>query len=386
MDDDLTMVICTRHTDGREIWLVLVACVALALAPAAANADFSFGPDLNAAAADNTATCAIAGATSGCTAFDAQTSSMFRYLPDPIVSGDQTGVVTAIRVRSAATAPAQFVVIEESAHQGVTGSIFPSGILAVSEQVTLHSGLNTFATNLPVDSRFSTSSGFSRWSVIGLNILNGTSPVPGWTTAPPVNGAPTLSGETGLLLDCGSVFPCPSLLNMSPKPFTTAVADITVAPHYATLSAFTPMRLLISGDVTVTTPAAAAPGAPAPVTPTPTPVVVDPGAGVALQVKDKVRLGRAFTVGRAKNPPTAATRQTLTARRPRAASAKTVVIARGTTKIASGRSAAMQVRLTRSGAKLVRAHRTVKVKLTVVATGAGGQTKTLTKTVSLVRR
>lgn len=380
------MVAGTRHPLPRAMWPVLLASVALALTPPVAAADFSFGPDLNVATADNTATCAIAGATSGCTAFDAQTSSMFRYLPDPIVAGDQTGVVTAIRVRSAATAPAQFVVIEESAHQGVTGSIFPSGILAVSEQVTLRPGLNTFATNLPVDSRFSTATGFSRWSVIGLNILNGTSPVPGWTTAPPINGAPTLSGETGLLLDCGSVFPCPSLMNMSPKPFTTAVADITVAPHYASLSAFTPMRLLISGDVTVTTPAAGTPGTPAPVTPTPTPVVVDPAAGVALQVKDKVRLGRAFTVGRAKNPPTAATRQTLTARRAGAASAKTVVIARGTTQIASGRSAAMQAKLTRSGAKLLRAHRTLKVKLTVVATGTGGQTKTLTKTVSLVRR
>lgn len=379
------MVTGTRHLLPRAMWLLLLACVVVALTPHAAAADFSFGPDLNLATADNTATCAIAGATSGCTAFDAQTSSMFRYLPDPIVAGDQTGVVTTIRVRSAATAPAQFVVIEESAHQGVTGSIFPSGILAVSEQVTLHPGLNTFATNLPVDSRFSTSTGFSRWSVIGLNILNGTSPVPGWTTAPLINGSPTLSGETGLLLDCGSVFPCPSLLNMSPKPFTTALADITVAPHYASLSAFTPMRLLISGDVTVTTPAAGTP-TPTPVTPTPTPVVVDPGAGVALQVKDQVRLGRAFTVGRAKNPPTAATRQTLTTRRAKAASAKTVVIARGTTKIASGRSAAMQVKLTRSGAKLVRAHKTLKVKLTVVATGTGGQTKTLTKTVTLVRR
>lgn len=379
------MVTGTRHLLPRAMCLLLLACVVVALTPHGAAADFSFGPDLNVATADNTATCAIAGATSGCTAFDAQTSSMLRYLPDPIVAGDQTGVVTTIRVRSAATAPAQFVVIEESAHQGVTGSIFPSGILAVSEQVTLRPGLNTFATNLPVDSRFSTSTGFSRWSVIGLNILNGTSPVPGWTTAPLINGSPTLSGETGLLLDCGSVFPCPSLLNMSPKPFTTALADITVAPHYASLSAFTPMRLLISGDVTVTTPAAGTP-TPTPVTPTPTPVAVDPGAGVALQVKDQVRLGRAFTVGRAKNPPTAATRQTLTTRRAKAASAKTVVIARGTTKIASGRSAAMQVKLTRSGAKLVRAHKTLKVKLTVVATGTGGQTKTLTKTVTLVRR
>ena len=67
--------------------------------------------------------------------------------------------------------------------------------------------MNHFATNLPVDYRWSSSSGFDRWSVIGLNILNGTSPVPGWTQAPPINGEPTLSGETALLLDCGSVSP-----------------------------------------------------------------------------------------------------------------------------------------------------------------------------------
>lgn len=79
-------------------------------------------------------------------------------LSDPVVNGNQAGVVTAIHVKSAASAPGQFVVVEWSGRPGEANP-FPSGVMAVSQQVTLQPGINNFNTNLPVDRRLA-SNGF----------------------------------------------------------------------------------------------------------------------------------------------------------------------------------------------------------------------------------
>jgi len=153
-------------------------------------------------------------------------------LPDPVVNGNQSGVVTAIHVKSAATAPAQFVVVEWSGRPG-EGNPFPSGVMALSERVTLHPGVNDFNTNLPVDFRLA-ANGFESWSVVALNILDGTSPIP----AQLGGGYAT----TGVLLDAGA-------------PLTQTTADLTAVPHNVAVGGLPPATLLMSGEVTIKKPA-----------------------------------------------------------------------------------------------------------------------------------
>jgi hypothetical protein len=75
--------------------------------------------------------------------------------------------------RSAATAPAQFVVVEWSGKPG-EGQPFPSGVMAVSQTVTLQPGIDNFNTSLPVDRRRAPN-GFESWSEVALTILDGSS-------------------------------------------------------------------------------------------------------------------------------------------------------------------------------------------------------------------
>jgi hypothetical protein len=235
----------TLRLPSRGLLLVVVAL----LVPAAASAQAAtFGPDLSGATADNTYSCGLAGGFSGCTVQDPLQTDMELVLPDPVLSGNQTGVVSAIHVLSAATAPAQFVVVEWSGKPGL-GQPFPSGVMAVSAQVTLQPGLNNFNTNLPVDRRLA-SNGFESWSEISLNILDGTSPIPAQ-----LGGA---FATTGLLFDNG-------------LPLTQTTSDLTVPPHNVVVSGFPPATLLMSGDVTITTSPPTPPPAPIP-TPLPTPL------------------------------------------------------------------------------------------------------------------
>jgi hypothetical protein len=220
--------------------------------PAAAQG-LTFGPDLSSATANNPYTCSLAGGFSGCTVQDPRYTDMELVLPDPIVNGNQTGVVMAIHVLSAATAPAQFVAVEWSGRRN-EGQPFPSGVMAVSQQVTLQPGLNHFTTNLPVDRRLA-ANGFESWSVVSLSILDGTSPVPAQ-----LGGA---FATTGVLLDNG-------------LPLTQTTSDLTAPPHNMVVGGFPPATLLMSGDVTITTPQGGG-GGNTP-TPTPTPAPVAPAA------------------------------------------------------------------------------------------------------------
>ena len=95
--------------------------------------------------------------------------------------------------------------------------------------------------------------------------------------------------------------------------------------------------------------------------------------------------GKTVTLGRATNPPTATTVQTLTAPGgARAASArakKPAVYGKAKTTVAAGKTVALRLRLNgRARAKLRRKHR-LKAKLTVVAANAQGETQTVKRTV-----
>jgi len=116
--------------------------------------------------------------------------------------------------------------------------------------MTLHPGMNSFATNLPVDFRLAPN-GYEAWSDVSLNILDGTSPIPAQ-----LGGA---TATTGLLFDNG-------------YPLTQTTPDLTAPPHSVMISGFPPATLLMSGDVTITT------GQP----PTPTPMPTPGGAAPKL--------------------------------------------------------------------------------------------------------
>ena len=178
------------HRIARRLPLLAVALLALSATSAQA---VTFGPDLDTATADYPYGCNLVWASQGCTLQDPLAHDMELVLPDPVASGNQTGVVTAIHVKAAAPAPAQFVVVEWSGKPG-DGNPFPSGVMAVSQPVTLQPGMNHFNTNLPVDRRLA-DNGFESWSVVSLTILNGTSPIPAQS-----GGS---FSETGVLLDNG---------------------------------------------------------------------------------------------------------------------------------------------------------------------------------------
>lgn len=222
---------------ARATFRALIGAATLSFAITSAHA-IPFGPDLTTAVPNNPYTCSFPFATSppgiypfGCTTADPAQTSMSFLLPDPVVHGNQTGVVTTLHVLSAATAPAQFIVVAYAGTPAVIEPPFPSAVTAVSEQVMLHPGLNNFNTNLPVEFTLHPN-GYETWSIVSLNILDGSSPLPA-----------QLGGEfstTGLLFDNG-------------RPLTATAVDLTIPPHNVAISGYPPMTLLMSGDMTITT-------------------------------------------------------------------------------------------------------------------------------------
>src|ERR1700710_421893 len=123
----------------------------------------------------------------------------------------------------------------------------------------------------------------------------------------------------------------------------------------------------------------------------PAPEGAPAGAKGGLKLADKpLRVGadgKTLTLGKATNPPTAGTTQTLTApAAARAAAAvsaqgkkKRLVLGRGTTKVASGKSAAIKLRLTGTGRAQLRKKGTLRATLTIVASNPQGEKQTVTR-------
>jgi hypothetical protein len=328
----------------RRYLLPLIAGTVLAL-PAAAQA-VSFGPDLTTAMANNPYSCGDAGGWSGCTIQDPIYTDMETVLPDPLVHGNQTGVVTAMHVVSAGTATAQFVSVEWSGKPG-EGQPFPSGVLAVSQQVTLHPGLNNFTTNLPVDFRLAPN-GYESWSDVSLTILTPTSPIPaqlGGTNA-----------TTGLIFDNGF-------------PLTQTTSDLTVPPHDVAISGFPPATLLMSGDVTITTGQDQNPT----LTPSPNPSPTPPAATPKLTLPTSGRLGRrTATVLLRCGSGASCTGALSIQRQPRATSRKRRPVTYGTASfsIAAGKRQAVAVKLSAAGRRALGRRRTLHAYLVATLTGA----------------
>ena len=138
------------------------------------------------------------------------------------------------------------------------------------------------------------------------------------------------------------------------------------------------------------TPAAPAPaGPPAPAAPTPGPAAKG-GVKLGGTTFEPGANGKTIGLGKASNPPTASTTQTLTLPAAGASAAggkakKPVVLGSGKTVVPSGRSAPIKLALNPKGrAALSRAHR-LKATLTVVATNPQGESQTVTRSVTIKR-
>jgi hypothetical protein len=309
---------------------VLLAAALLALGATPASAA-TFGPDLGSATANYPYTCALAAAYQGCTVIDPMADDMELVLPDPVNNGDQTGVVTAMHVRSAATMPAQFVVLEWTGKPG-EGRPIPSGVMALSERVTLHPGMNDFTTDLPVDFRL-TDDGYEVWSQLALNVLDPSAPIPaqsGGTVA-----------ETGLILDGG-------------LPLTQTVADLTVVPHNPTIGGLPPARLLMSGDVKITTGDQGPHVGPTP-NPDPNPPVTPAVPRVTVPASARVK-GRAATLAVRCAGATACKGTVRIQSRPATAKGKAVTYATRAFSLAAGATGHVKLSLS----KAARRHRTLR--------------------------
>jgi hypothetical protein len=127
----------------------------------------------------------------------------------------------------------------------------------------------------------------------------------------------------------------------------------------------------------------------------PAPAPAPAGAKDGLKLANKpLRVGtdgKTLTLGKATNPPTARTTQTLTAPAPARASAavsakgkkKRLVLGRGTTKVAPGKSAAIKLRLTGTGRAQLRKKGTLRATLTIVATNPQGEKQTVTRSLAV---
>lgn len=340
----------------RNLPILIVGMLVLATAPAQAA---TLGPNLTTATANYPYTCGLAGGAQGCTLQDPLEDDMELVLPDPIVNGNQTAVVTTMHVKSAAIAPAQFVVVEWSGRPGEANP-FPSGVMAVSQQVTLQPGINNFNTNLPVDRRLATN-GFESWSVVSLNILNGTSPIPAES-----GGS---FATTGFLMDNG-------------LPLTQTVADLTVPPHYVSVGGLPPATLLMSGEVTITTGQGGGGNnnkTPTPPPPTPpAPQLKIPAMG---QIKgNAVRLpircvGSANCVGvlRIQNLPEPGATVARKTKRP-----KSITYASGLFSISAGKTLSVTVKLSKDGKRAIRGHHPLRAYANATFSNSHGKSSKIT--------
>jgi hypothetical protein len=346
---------------------LIVFALSVALAGGSARAA-TFGPNLETAKADYPYTCEFAGGYEGCTVEDPLVGDMETIMPDPVANGDQKGVVTAIHVKAAAEMHVQFVVVEWSGMPGA-GEPFPSGVMAVSEEVTLHEGVSDFNTNLPVDRRF-LSNGYETWSQLALTILDPRAPIPA---------------------ESGGEFAFTGTISDNWLPLTQTVEDLTAPPHEAYVGGLLPGTLLMSGEVTIATPEQNEQAQPQKQEEqTAAPQTAAATAPVLAFPKSFGQLGRnrATVPLRCVGPVDCAGRITLRNRAPHGATVaskrkrsrrpKTHVYATGSFSISGGKTSRVTLKLTRAGKAAIGSHRSVRVYATTTLTGGQDSTHKIT--------
>jgi hypothetical protein len=175
----------------RGMIAVLVAVALLAL-PVGAGA-VTFGAKLDQRTANSTATCGyppyypgLYQLGSACTFFSTATpagqssETQVVPLPDPAVNGNQSGTITAVRIKTGAyqAGPAKLTVLR--AHRVFNGGEAACCVgQAESAQFTLTpNSIVNVATDLPVASRYDAAQRIYTYDILALSVLDATTPIP----------------------------------------------------------------------------------------------------------------------------------------------------------------------------------------------------------------
>lgn len=177
----------------RGVRLISSALVAALLALPASAGAVTFGANLEQRSANSTATCGYPPYYPGlypwgssCTFFSTATptgqlsETQVVPLPDPAVHGNQSGTVTAVRIKTGPyqAGPAKLTVLR--ANRAFNGGEAACCIgQAESAQFTLtpNSTVNA-ATNLPVESRYDAAQHIYSYDTLALSVLDATTPIP----------------------------------------------------------------------------------------------------------------------------------------------------------------------------------------------------------------
>jgi len=167
--------------------------VAALLALPASAAALTFGANLDQRNPNSTATCGYPPYYPGffplgnsCTFFSTATptgqasETQVVPLPDPAVHGNQSGTITAIRVKTGPyqAGPAKLTALR--AHRTFNGGEAACCVgQAESAQFTLTpNSIVNVATNLPVESRYDAAQHIYTYDILALSVLDATTPIP----------------------------------------------------------------------------------------------------------------------------------------------------------------------------------------------------------------
>jgi hypothetical protein len=337
---------------GGRLAALSALLVALLALPASAGA-VTFGANLQQRSANSTATCGFPPYYPGftplgnsCTFFSASTptgqaaETQVVPLPDPAVHGNQSGTITAVRIKTGLfqAGPAKLTVLR--AHRDVNGGEAACCMgQAESAQFTLSSNsIVNVATNLPVESKYDAGQQIYTYDILALTVLDATTRIPA-----EFSGNPNGYCSTGYF------------------PYVQTGQERLVGDY--NVCGF---LVLMQADLTINGRAAPPPPPPPPPTqtigfPTAQGRVVGRNARVPLECA-----GNAICEGilRLQN---AGPGQATTARsRERR---KIVTYGKGSFKVAAGASKAVKAKLSRRGRRLVRGRKKVRVHANVTLAG-----------------
>jgi hypothetical protein len=338
----------------RGVRLVLsILVVALLALPSSAGA-VTFGANLDQRNANSTATCGYPPYYPGlyplgnsCTFFSTATptgqasETQVAPLPDPAVNGNQSGTITAVRIKTGPyqAGPAKLTVLR--AHRAFNGgeAACCAG-QAESAQFTLTSNsIVNVATNLPVASTYDATQRIYTYDILALSVLDATTPIPG-----EFNGDPNGYCSTGYF------------------PYVQTGQE-RLSGDYGICG----FLVLMQADMTVTPPP---PGTPTLRFPTARGRIVGRTARVPLECAGDVICEGILRLQNA------GVRQATAAR-----SKKLVTYGKRTFKIAARSRKTVKVKLSKRGRRLVRGRKTVRVYANVTPSGG----KTLSKKMKLKR-
>jgi hypothetical protein len=178
----------------RAVTMISTVLVAALLALPASAGAVTFGANLEQRNANSTATCGYPPYYPGfypwgssCTFFSTATptaqasETQVVPLPDPAAHGNQSGTITAVRIKTGPyqAGPAKLTVLR--AHRAFNGGEAACCVgQAESAQFTLTpNSIVNVATNLPVESRYDAAQHIYTYDILALSVLDATTPIPG---------------------------------------------------------------------------------------------------------------------------------------------------------------------------------------------------------------